>query len=107
MPNVTVVLQRSDLWPVTTNVEVFPATALPRSGHGSQKPAGPATTSATVDAAGKLTLSLPTNAGAFVAWAQVGGAHRTVLIGDPTPSKLPDVGTLSDRRRRRRAAVGV
>lgn len=107
MANVTVTLRHSDVWPVGTTVEAFPSSALPRSGRGSQKPAGSSIASGVVDAAGAVALTFPAKSGGFVAWAQVSGVHRTVDIGDPTSSASPDVGTLRSRVQRRRALVGV
>jgi hypothetical protein len=73
------VLKRNDLFPVGTSCGIWPA-AAPKE---DAPPAGPAAiASATVDAAGILTV---TNAGIvdqtpYVAYALVGGQHRYLRV---------------------------
>lgn len=86
----TVLVNRSDLWPVGTSVGIYPA--------GSQTdgaPGAPAIASATVAADGSLTV---TNAGilsltAYVAAAQVSGTWRYARVRSTLDTH--DAGTFS------------
>lgn len=74
----TVTLRRSDIFPVGTSVGIYPAASQRRGQNPPGPPTAAAIASATVDAAGLLTV---TNAGIlsytqYVAYALVSGEHR-------------------------------
>lgn len=90
-------ISRSDLFPIGTTVRAFPFGTGSKTGR---KPSGAELASAVVDATGKLELTGLPDLTQAVLWAEVGGEHRTLNVGDPARDV---VGTLSQRRRRRRA----
>lgn len=74
----TATIARSDLWPVGTSVGIYPAA----SKVPGQPPGSPAIASASVDAAGLLTI---TNAGVlagtrYVCYAAINGDHRYAFV---------------------------
>ncbi len=105
MANVNVKVSRSDLYPVGTLVGAYD----PGDRQNGSKPVGTANTSATVDAAGLLTIAIPEKSFQQL-WAEVAGEHRYLRISDPTPAPppgLPQGGPLPARVDRRQAANGV
>ena len=70
MPNVTV--NRSDRFPVGTEVGAYPLS----SRHWGGKPSGAAAVSATVASNGSLTINLPEASVPYVLYAEVAGEHR-------------------------------
>lgn len=103
MANVTLSISRSDWFPVGTVVKVYPIGARVFAGQ----PSGPSLSEATVDANGKLAVTVAGKNGGYLLYALVGAAHRNLVVGDPTAAGVPETGTLRERRRRRRALVGA
>jgi hypothetical protein len=106
----TVLLSRSDVFPVGQSVGIYPAA----SQQFGMAPVGAAAiASASVDAAGLLTV---TNAGIlqgvpYVAYALVGGVHRYVSVRstlDAGATSGTDLTTTAEARRiSRKAAAKV
>jgi hypothetical protein len=100
----TVSTTRTDLFPVGTSVGVYPSgSAVP--GAGAQ---GTAIASATVDAAGALSI---TNAGVvdhtpYVLYASVNGQHRTLNVRSTT-SGFTAGDPWRPRLKARRTAIGT
>lgn len=93
----TIKLKRSDVYPIGTTVRAF---AYSGPATPAAKPAGAELASATVDAVGQLELTGMPDSRGVVLWAEVGGEHRTMAVGDPARDIA---GTLKERVRRRRA----
>lgn len=98
MANRTLVVSRSDVFPVGTVVKAYPLNRV----HGG-KPAGASTAEATVDAAGKLTLTNLVE-GMYRLWALVSEDNRTISAAN---AAYTAPGTLKARLKVRREAVGA
>lgn len=101
MANQTLVISRSDLFPVATEVKAYPAGSHVFAGP----PSGASVAEATVDAAGKLTITVPRES--LMLYAEVAGVKKRLFIGDTTAATLPNVGTLKARLKRRRILAGT
>ena len=100
MANVTITTNRSDLFPIGTVVKAYPAGGRMFAG----KPSGASLAEATVDATGKLEVTIPERTKA-VLYALVESKHRNLIVGDLTDPSLSFIGTLQERIRRRRVLV--
>lgn len=78
MANVSVIVSRSDLFPVGTVVKAFKRTSDHQAANG--RPSGEVVVEGTVGANGQLTLNVPTATG-YVLWAEVAGKHVVATMG--------------------------
>lgn len=76
----SVSVSRADLFPVGTVVSLYSAAAHPAGGGVDRAPSGSAVTTATVQADGSLTFTGITADLAYVAYAAVGGQHRSLRV---------------------------
>src|SRR5438552_13145061 len=75
----TLVVSRSDLYPVGTSVAAYQA----RGRQHEKRPAGAAIETHTVDAEGNLTFTALPERVQHQLWAEVGGEHRYLRVEAP------------------------
>jgi hypothetical protein len=102
MANVTITVNRSDLFPIGTVVKAYAAAG--RKFGGS--PSGALLAEGTVGATGKLEVSVPERT-KMVLYAFVEEKHRNLTVGNPEDPQLGFTGTLKQRLRRRRVLAGA
>jgi hypothetical protein len=103
MANITLKISRSDVYPIGTSVGAYTKGAK----MDARKPAGSAIATATVDAAGLLSISVPEKT-AIHLWAEVSGEHRYIdANGDNYIAGVPSQGVLAARVQRRRVLAGA
>ncbi len=107
----TLVIYRSDKFPVGTAVKAFPGGAKNR--HHEGKPSGSATEEETVAANGSLTFT-KLEEGIWNLWAEVASANANMTAGNIAyvppglaVSPQPSGGILKERIAARRALAGV
>jgi len=96
----SLVVKRSDLYPVGTTVKAF---SPPSNRHFGGKPSGVAVGEAVVDAAGTLTFAIPD--GLYRLWASVGGSDVNLLAGSQGFTAPPTF--LGSRIKAQREAAGA
>lgn len=101
IPPVSLVVNRSDIFPVGTSVKAYPASDT----HDKVGPSGTATETQTVQNDGSLTFTTLSTEGTFVLWAEVAGKDRYVQCANQSFTAPPT--NLVERIKERREAAGI
>ncbi|HEY4451028.1 MAG TPA: hypothetical protein VGN13_05490 [Solirubrobacteraceae bacterium] len=97
----SLVVRRSDRFPVGTSVKAFAGVTVRHDG----RPGGTAASEATVAADGSLTFSTLTPGALYTLYAEVGGKPVNMLAA--ASASFPALGTLQERIAASRLALGV